>query len=276
MQKCWESDASLRLSFESIRGILSAVRIDDYPSKPKPSGNAMVYDLFPRHVADALMRGESVPEDKRESATVFFSDICGFTNISAGLETHQVSAMLDRLFSAMDCAAERHGIYKVETIGDCYIGVSNLVTNQPHDHASRMASFCLDAMEAARSTLVDPDDPGKGSLMIRAGFDSGPVVGSVIGTTYKKYTIFGNTVNTASRMESTGVPGRIQCTRRAAELLQKEEQGVGCVFDMEERGKVEVKGRGPMTTFFVNVIERMPCQDADDAAVLVNSPGESF
>lgn len=254
MEKCWEHTPSLRLSFESIRAILATVRIEEYPFAPKPNntGNAMVYDMFPRHVADALMRGEAVPEDRRECCSVFFSDICGFTNISAGLETHQVSKMLDRLFVAMDQAAAKHGIYKVETIGDCYIGVSNLVEQQPADHASRMADFCIDAMQAAANTPVDPEAPEKGSLQIRAGFDSGPVVGSVVGTTYKKYTIFGNTVNTASRMESTGVPGRIQCTERARDLLVKERSGIDERFVVVERGTVEVKGRGPMTTFFVN------------------------
>jgi len=224
MQTCWDSDPAMRLGFDSIRGILAAVRIEHYPSKPKAmqtGGDAMVYDMFPRHVADALIMGESVPEDRRECSTVFFSDVCGFTNISANLESHQVASMLDRLFSAMDAAAARHGIYKVETIGDCYIGVSNLVESQPDDHASRMAAFSLDAMEAARQTMVDDTDETKGTVQIRAGFDCGPIVGSVVGTTYKKYTIFGNTVNTASRMESTGVPCRIQCSKVTPDILRE-------------------------------------------------------
>mmetsp|Transcript_9648 Transcript_9648/g.15112 ORF Transcript_9648/g.15112 Transcript_9648/m.15112 type:complete len:165 (+) Transcript_9648:175-669(+) len=156
--------------------------------------------------------------------------------------------MLDRLFKKYDAIASECGVYKLETIGDCYIGVTNLVTEQPSDHVARMAKFSLGVMQASKETWVDPSDPSKGHVNIRIGFESGPVTGNVVGTTNKKYTIFGNTVNCASRMESTGEPGRIQCTENAAKLLRQQDP----IYPLEPRGEVAVKGRGKMETFWLN------------------------
>jgi len=198
-------------------------------------------------VADALMKGERAPEDRRDCATVLFCDIVGFTTLSSQLDTTQVSDMLDRLFIQFDDLATQHGIHKLETIGDCYIGVSNLVEPQPDDHVARMARFSLGILEAAKRTLIDLNDTTRGHVVVRVGFDAGPVVGNVVGTRHLKYTVFGNTVNTASRMESTSVPMKAQCTKRAAELLLKQDP----TLRIQERGQVEIKGKGSMTTFFV-------------------------
>jgi guanylate cyclase len=127
--------------------------------------------------------------------------------------------MLGRWFDALDALAERHGAYKLDTIGDAYLCAANVVTEQP-DHAARMAHFALAAVAAATTTLVDPDSPELGSLTIRAGLNSGPCMATVIGRRNPKYTLFGDAINVASRMESTSVPGRVQCSASTAELIR--------------------------------------------------------
>ena len=136
---------------------------------------------------------------------------------------------------------------QLETIGDAYIAATNLVKKQPHDHAKRMAEFSLQALQAARETLIDEDDPSKGYVKIRIGFHTGPLVADVVGKRNPKYCILGDTVNTASRMESTSIANRIQCSERSAELIQ--EQCTEIV--LKSRGPVSIKGKGEMNTFWV-------------------------
>jgi len=162
----------------------------------------LLYDVFPKHVADALRAGREVEPERRDCVTIFFSDIVGFTTISSNLDPEQVSKMLHRLYTAFDELSAMHRVFKVETIGDSYMAVTNLVEDQDNDHALRMARFALGALQAAKDTLIDLDNPSLGSVRIRIGMHSGPVVANVVGTRNKRYCLFGDTVNTASRMES--------------------------------------------------------------------------
>ncbi|EKX54200.1 hypothetical protein GUITHDRAFT_52241, partial [Guillardia theta CCMP2712] len=173
---------------------------------------SLLYDVLPRHIADALKDGKPIEPERREVVTIFFSDIVNFTTISSKLEPWKVSKFLDRLYSNFDSFAQAHGVFKLETIGDAYMAVTNLLEDQVEDHAVRIARFALDAIECASTTLQDEDAPELGTLKIRVGIHSGPVVANVIGKQRPKYTLFGDAVNTASRMESTSIPGKIQCT----------------------------------------------------------------
>ena len=212
----------------------------------------LLFDVFPRHIAEALRDGRKVEPETREIVTIFFSDIVGFTEISSNLPPLKISDMLDRLYNTFDSLSRKYDVFKVETIGDAYMAVTNLVKDQP-DHTKRIAEFSIDAIEAAKATLIDVDDPSKGYVKIRVGFHCGPCVANVVGSRNPRYCLFGDTVNTASRMESMSHQYRIHCSKRAARLVKRQFPEV----DLKKRGPVNVKGKGQMTTYWVNEV----CKD---------------
>ena len=207
----------------------------------------LLLDIFPKRVAEALSRGEKVEPEHFECVTIFFSDIVGFTVISSELSPIKVSDLLDRLYIKFDKLSRKHDVFKVETIGDAWMGVTNLASPQP-DHARRIAAFATDAIRAASITMVDQEDPSRGFVQIRVGFHSGPVIANVVGSRNPKYTLIGDTVNTSSRMESNSRAGCMLCSKAAAKLL--EDQATD--FLVVPRGMIEVKGKGLMETFWVS------------------------
>ena len=160
--------------------------------------------------------------------------------------------MLHRLFFRMDELADLHGLYKVETIGDAWFGVTNCVSPQPHDHAKRIAEFAIGSMQAANDTLIDLDNPALRYVQIRIGLNSGPVLTNVIGTRNPHYTLFGDAVNTAARMESNSLPGRIQCSEVTATLLNQQAPHI----KVKCRGTIPIKGKGEMTTYWVGDVDK--------------------
>jgi class 3 adenylate cyclase len=210
----------------------------------------LLFKVFPKHIAEALREGRKVEPEEHDMVTIFFSDIVGFTDISATLDPMKICDLLDRLYHAFDALSIIHKVFKVETIGDAYMGVTNMEKSpsQHRDHVRRIAEFAIDAIKVANQTLIDKDDVTKGYVHIRVGFHSGPVVSNVVGTRNPRYCLFGDTVNTASRMESNSAVDRIHCSEESAVLLQEQ---CGSIQSFP-RGAIMVKGKGEMNTFWVH------------------------
>jgi guanylate cyclase len=194
---------------------------------------------LPRSIADRLKLDSHTIADQFSSASILFADVVDFTPLSEHLAPADVVGLLDHLFSHFDTLAERYGLEKIKTIGDCYMVAAGVPTPRP-DHARAVVLMALDMVEAMRSS----DDVGHFGLEIRVGVNSGPVVAGVIGTKRFLYDLWGDAVNTASRMESHGSPGRIQITRGTYDLLGDE-------FEYEPRGTITVKGKGEMEIWHV-------------------------
>jgi class 3 adenylate cyclase len=256
MMMCTNAIAAARPTFSEIDDNLKCLNARDVEPRKMSLGKKswhltntekLLLDIFPDHVAKALSKGWKVEPEHFECVTVFFSDIVGFTNIASELSPLQVSDLLDRLYIKFDALSRLHEVFKVETIGDAWMGVTNLVSPQP-DHTKRIVAFAMDAIRAANTTLVDDRDSSKGFVNIRVGFHSGPVIANVVGSRNPKYTLIGDTVNVSSRMESNSLPGRILCSHSAATLLMRQQTHE---FSLVHRGKIEVKGKGSMDTFWV-------------------------
>ena len=218
-----------------------------YIPKSRRASSAL-REAFPRAIAEAIMEGRRPEPIVRDCVSVFFSDIVGFTSISSTMDAARVSSLLTRLFAKLDALAQLHGVQKVDVIGDAYLAATNILEDQAADHAARLARFALDAVTAAAATRLDDADPASPAVQIRVGIHSGPVSATVVGAQGFKYTIFGDTVNTASRMESTSLPGRVQCSAEAAALIARQDPQVPLAA---REGGVQAKGKGRMHTCWV-------------------------
>ena len=187
-----------------------------------------------------------ITAEKNEFVTVMFADIVGFTEISSRLDASKVKDLLNRWFKTLEILADDFKIYEIETIGDAFICATNIFDKQG-DHAARMAKFGICALKASELTRVDIGNHARGNLTIRIGVHSGPCVASVIGMRHPKFTLFGDTVNVASRMESTSEPGRMQCSLDSARLISAQDDRIKLV----KRGVMNIKGKGFMKTYWV-------------------------
>jgi class 3 adenylate cyclase len=204
---------------------------------------ALIHQMLPPWVAEKLQKGKKVQPESFALVTIFFSDVVGFTKISAGVHPGEVVRMLNQLYTVMDYCASLFPLYKVETIGDAYMVVGGL----PHpdvDHGQYVANFAV-LVQSAISVVKSPLD-GK-PLQIRIGIHSGAVMAGVVGNLMPRYCLFGDTVNTASRMEGNGEPGMIHCSHDTAMLLMRQGQ-----HKIVRRGVLPIKGKGDMTTYWLN------------------------
>jgi class 3 adenylate cyclase len=182
---------------------------------------------------------EDVIADEFSDVTVMFADLVDFTSSSQGVGADEVVRELNDLFSAFDKLAQSHGLEKIKTIGDAYMVAGGLPDPQP-DHAEAVAEMALSMLEEVAKRV----DPVGRPLAARIGIDTGPVVAGVIGRHKFTYDVWGDTVNTASRMESQGLAGHIQVTDRTYRRLRDR-------FRFERRGPIEVKGKGEVVTWFL-------------------------
>jgi class 3 adenylate cyclase len=208
-------------------------------AEEKKKSEALLLNVLPETVADRLLSGERTIADYFDSVSVLFADIVGFTSLSRRLNPHDLVQLLNRIFSHFDALAGVLGLEKIKTIGDAYMVAAGLPA-PIEDHAQRcleMAQGMLRILDEENKNLAEP-------LKLRIGIATGPVVAGVIGQNKFIYDLWGDTVNTASRMESSGVPGEIHITESTRVAL-------GDAADCIERGGIEIKGIGKMSTYLV-------------------------
>ncbi len=203
----------------------------------KRKSESILYDVIPVSVADRLRNGEHRIADFIDDVTVVFADIVGFTSLSSEMAAPELVEVLNQVFHQLDQLCKKYRLEKIKTIGDAYLAVGGI---PPHEegHERRCMDFALEALSTIESTKYL--EPVK--LELRIGMHTGPVIAGVVGDTRYIYDVWGETVNMASRMESHGMPGRIQVTQETRGRLKND-------FKFESRGPMEIKGVGRMPVY---------------------------
>lgn len=210
----------------------------------KARAEELLSQMLPPNVTSELKRGRKVLPESFECATVFFSDIVDFAAICQKSSPLQIVALLNETYNVFDEVLDEHDVYKVETISDSYMVVSGVPMENGNKHAGEICTMALDLMSTV-TTFQIPHKP-KATLQLRIGINSGPVVAGVVGVLMPRYCLFGDTVNTASRMMSSSHALCIQISDKTADILDD----LGG-YDLECRGERQVKGRGTMTTYWL-------------------------
>ena len=225
----WQVELAKRQSFARRLGV----------EHEKARTVSLLRNILPSPIADQLLGSPDTIAERHSDVAVLFADIVGFTPLASALEAERVVEVLDRVFSEFDELCERHGIEKIKTIGDAYMAAGGVPSGDGAP-LEGIVSLALDMLEVVDTVGKDLAT----DLRLRIGIHAGPVVAGVIGRRKFIYDLWGDTVNTASRMEAHGEPGRVQVTEEIAQRL-------GGSFQLEPRGHIEVKGKGSMATYFV-------------------------
>jgi adenylate cyclase len=201
---------------------------------------SLLVSILPAAVTARLKsQPDRVIADRHDEASILFADMAGFTSVSDHTSPVDLVSFLNDVFTTFDRLVERHGLEKIKTTGDSYMVVSGVPVARP-DHAAALVRLAVGMLDAAGNI----DDPSGSSVSIRIGIASGPVVAGVVGMKKFFYDVWGDAVNVASRMESTGIPGRIQVSTETYEAVKSR-------FAFERRDGVEIKGKGQMTTWLL-------------------------
>eukprot|EP00057_Strongylocentrotus_purpuratus_P014433 XP_011668907.1 PREDICTED: atrial natriuretic peptide receptor 1 [Strongylocentrotus purpuratus] len=270
---CWKEDSTIRPDYSQLRGTMRKLnknsenkglvdtllsRMEQYASnleslvqerteafyEEKRKAEELLYQILPRPVAEELKKGKPVTAESFECVTIYFSDIVGFTKLSSASTPLEVVDLLNDLYTCFDAVIDNFNVYKVETIGDAYMCVSGLPIRNGDFHAREIARMSLALLHEITSFRIRhrPEE----RLRLRIGVHTGPVVAGVVGLKMPRYCLFGDTVNTASRMESNGEAMKIHLSNQTKKILE-----LFGTFILELRGEVEMKGKGTQTTFWL-------------------------
>lgn len=274
MKQCWDEDPEARPALYKVAAVLHSImakynksgnlvdnllqRLEKYSSnlekivdekvdelrQEKHKSEELLRQMLPPTVADRLKAGMAVEPELYECVTIYFSDIIGFTEMCSELKPVQIVNLLNDLYSTFDSIIGNFDVYKVETIGDGYMVVSGLPTRNGTEHAVNIARMSLALLSVISNfTPIETNDE---RLMLRIGIHSGPVCAGVVGLKMPRYCLFGDTVNTASRMETNGMEWKIHMSGTTADILK-----TFGTFIMKRRGEIEIKGKGSMETYWL-------------------------
>ena len=203
---------------------------------------------MPPTIANRIIAGEQNIADRFDSASVLFADVVGFTPMTASMPASAVLEFMNFVFAHFDGIAAKHGCERIKTIGDGYMAVCGAPV-ECEDHAERIARMAMEMLkDVALPASITEHLPAGVEFEIRIGLHTGSITGGVIGVGKLAYDIYGDAVNTASRMESHGEAGKIHVSEEFA-------SAVGSSFSFTERGELEVKGKGMLRTYFLEVLE---------------------
>lgn len=214
-----------------LSGLLRDLEIE------RARSHQLLLNVLPQRIIDRLNAGETLIADGHDDVTVLFSDIVGFTTISSETPPSELVSELNAMFSGFDAICDAVGVDKIKTVGDAYLAVGGLAGDGP-------AGEVAIADAALRMVALAGDRAAAGGWRIRIGIHAGPIVAGVVGTSKFAYDVWGDTVNTASRLETTSEPGRIHVSAELARRLRDE-------FVVERRGMVELKGKGEVETYWL-------------------------
>ncbi|GFN93659.1 guanylate cyclase, partial [Plakobranchus ocellatus] len=283
--QCWAEDPKLRPTAKVVRNALKRVasslgtstnildnlmrRMEMYANnlekmvedktielrEEKKKSEELLYQILPKSVANKLRLGQRVEPQTYESVSIFFSDIVGFTTLSAESSPMEIVTLLNDLYTCFDAIIDEYDVYKVETIGDAYMVVSGLPQENGNLHAMHIANMSLKLLEAITKFKIR-HRPEMG-ILLRIGCHSGSVVAGVVGLKMPRYCLFGDTVNTASRMESNGEALKIHLSQTVKDILD-----TFGTFEITHRGSIPIKGKGYMDTYWL--VGRADAATVDD------------
>ncbi|ELU03633.1 hypothetical protein CAPTEDRAFT_166938 [Capitella teleta] len=272
MKQCWAENPTERPTFKALKLFLKKLhkgrnisimdsmlaKLEKYSSnleeiiaqrtsaltEEKKKTDKLLYRMLPREVAEELKRGRNVDAELYDQVTIYFSDIVDFTVLCSKSTPMQVVQLLNGLYTQFDGIIEEHNVYKVETIGDAYMLASGLPTKNAR-HAADIADVALQLLDATIGFRIQHLPQNR--MRLRIGLHTGSCAAGVVGLTMPRYCLFGDTVNMASRMESTGEPLKIHLSESSANALKSFPQ-----YLISERGEIEVKGKGVVTTYWLD------------------------
>jgi adenylate cyclase len=227
--------AGYKLEYHMRRDFLAQHDLADAQARTE----ALLLNMLPEPIAKRLLAGQGRLVDRCENASVLFADVVGFTSLTKRYSPEALVQLLDDLFGRFDTLVRHHGMEKIKTIGDCYMAAAGLLEVNPN-HAHAAIELAKDMLRVTAEINAEYDE----RLELRIGVSSGPVVAGVIGRLRLIYDLWGDTANTASRMESQGLPGRIQISEWTRKLL-------GETYQYEPRGPIFVKGQGDMHVYLI-------------------------
>ncbi|XP_041356549.1 atrial natriuretic peptide receptor 1-like [Gigantopelta aegis] len=273
IRRCWAEDPMERPDFQALKSVIRKLnkdgdkgnildnllsRMEQYANnlealvaertadylEEKRKAEDLLYSMLPKSVAGQLIRGETVKAETFDHVTIYFSDICGFTAMSAESTPMQIVDFLNDLYTTFDSTIENYDVYKVETIGDAYMVVSGMPVKNGNLHAREIARMSLALLEKVMKFRIRHRPQQQ--LKLRIGLHTGSVCAGVVGLKMPRYCLFGDTVNTASRMESNGLPLKIHMSPQTKDAISEFR-----TFLVELRGTVEMKGKGAVTTYWL-------------------------
>ncbi|CAH3132089.1 unnamed protein product [Porites lobata] len=272
MYQCWDDGPSKRPIFNEVKSNLRAMNnskntdivdnmlqmMEKYTDQleelveertqqleiEKAKTEELLYKMLPKPIADELKAGKPVQAESFSSVTIFFSDIVGFTSMASQSTPFEVVALLNELYTCFDQVIDNHDVYKVETIGDAYMVVSGLPVRNGERHAGEIGLMALNLLSCVKDFTIPHMKNRK--VQLRIGIHTGPCVAGVVGLKMPRYCLFGDTVNYASRMESSGLALRIHVSPECKAVLDT----LGG-FHLKERGPVTLKGKGTIVSFFL-------------------------